>query len=184
MGKHLLSLNLPAVTNDGILLIDDTSTYDTLIPVSCPNIQITPPGYTSPTSIDPLVSGFRLVLNACTLGIVTANGCSEGLPCIPDGIYDIRYSVAPNDSVWVSYKVLRVVKAINRYMNLLCGVNLKCCLPDQEAIYQVQQLDLIYNFILSAKSTVENTHNFTDGLNQLRYANHLMDKMSSSKPFC
>jgi hypothetical protein len=185
MGKHILSLDIRDTLNQGILLIDDTSTYDSLLPVTCPNLQITPPGYSVPASIDPLVSGFRLILNSCSLGLTAAGGCSTALPGLEDGLWRIRYSVSPNDKVFVEYYYMRTVKAMNRYYKLLCGLRLKCCLPDQETIYLLQQLDIIRNYILSAKVTTEECgHDVQDGINQLRYANALMDKMSTRKPYC
>lgn len=184
MSKHILSLEVLPTTNQGIFRLDDTSIYASDLPVSCPNIQILPPGYKVPASIDPLASGFRLVLNACTIGISGATDCSQMLPNLPDGMYHIRYSVSPNDKVYVTYQHLRTVKAMNRLNDLRCAVNLQCCLPDQETIYLLQQFDLIEGFLKSAKVTVENCHKFDDGVNQLRYANQLMDKMSTTKPFC
>jgi hypothetical protein len=184
MGQHILSLSIPDLTNEGILLIDDTSTYDSLIPVSCPNLQILPPGYSVPASIDPLNSGFRLIMNSCTLGITVGSSCAASLPILPDGIWNIRYSVSPNDQVFVVYDYMRTVKAMNRYYNMLCNVRLKCCLPDQETIYLLQELDIIRNYILSAKMTCEIQHIQDDAINQLRYANLLMDKLSTRKPFC
>ena len=184
MGKHILSLYIPDCLNEGILLIDDVSSYDAVLPVTCPNLQITPPGFSTPASIDPLIQDFRLVMNSCSLGISTAGQCGAGLPCLPDGIWNIRYSVSPNDKVFVEYKYLRTVRAMNRYYGLLCDVNLQPCLPDQETIYELQQLDIIRNFLISAKVTVEQQHVLDDGINQLRYANALMDKLSRRKPSC
>lgn len=185
MGKHKLSLNFPDTTNEGVVLIDDISTYDPLLTVTCPNLQITPPGYTMPASIDPLSTGFRLVLNSCSLGITPTGQCSTALPNLQDGPWNVRYSVAPNDDVYVEYWYMRTVKAMNRYYGLLCALNIPCCLPDQEMIYILQQLDIIRNFILSAKVTVENCgHDVEAGVNQLKFANELMDKMSRRKPFC
>src|SRR5690349_6932993 len=103
MGQHILSLDIRDTCNLGILLIDDTSTYDSLLPVACPNLQITPAGYTVPASIEPTTAGFRLVLNACTIGIVNSTQCGQSLPELPDGIWRIRYSVSPNDKVFVEY---------------------------------------------------------------------------------
>jgi len=185
MGQHILSLQAPDTTNEGILLLDDTSSYDTLLPVTCMNLQITPPGYSVPASIDPLVTGFRLIMNSCSLGITPTGGCGYSLPNLQDGLYHIRYSVSPNDKVYVEYDMLRTVKAMNRYYGLLCRLNLECCLPDQETIYQLRELDIIRNFILSAKVTVEScSHDCEAGINQLRYANSLMEKLSRRKPFC
>jgi len=184
MNRHILSLEIPLTTNEGIFRLDDTSIYATDIPVSCPNVQILPPGFGVPASIDPLQSGFRLILNSCTLGISPIGDCSQLLPNIPDGLYHIRYSVSPNDKVYVEYDHLRTVKAMNRYYALLCAVNLQCCLPSKETEETLRELDIIHNYILGAKVTVENCHNQEDGINLLRYANNLMDKMSSKRSYC
>ena len=185
MGQHILSLGFPETVNEGILLVDDTSTYDNILPVTCPNLQIMTPGFVTPASIDPLTKGFRLIFNSCTLGVSTTGSCSKSLPCLQDGIYNIRYSVSPNDKVYVEYLMLRNVKAMNRYYTMLCQLDLKCCLPDKETQYMLQQLDIIRNYIVSAKVTVEScAHDPEAGINLLRYANALMDKMSRRKPFC
>lgn len=185
MGRHILSLGIPTTCNESVLLIDDISTYDSLLPVTCPNLQITPPGYTVPASIDPLTNNFRLVLNSCTLGISPAGACSMELPTLEDGVWRIRYSVSPNDTVYVEYYYMRTVKAMNRYYSMLCTLNIPCCQPDQETIYILQEMDIIRNFIVSAKATVEGCqHDCAAGINQLRYANFLMSKMSYRRPFC
>jgi hypothetical protein len=195
MGKHILQLNFPDTTNEGVFLIDDISIYDnTLLGVSsavsgstipcsgvtipCANLQITPAGFYTPTSIDVRYGNFRLVLNACTIGITGAANCASSCPTIPDGLYNVRYSVAPNDKVFVEYKILRITQAMNRYYNLLCRVGLTPCLPSQELQYQIDNLQTINTYLTAAKVMVENEHQFTDGMNLYRFAVELMDKMS------
>jgi len=206
MGKHILQLNFPDTTNEGVFLIDDISIYDptllsttsssasstgSLSPhpcsgvmVPCGNLQVTPPGFYSPTSLSVQYGNFRLVLNACTLGILGTTGCTDGCPALPDGMYDIRYSVAPNDQVFVEYKILRITQALNRYYNLLCRINLTPCLPSQDTDYQIRSLETIYTYLIAAKTTVENEHQFTDGMNLYRFAVGLMDKMSFEPNRC
>lgn len=195
MGQHILQLSFPDCTNEGVFLIKDISIYSgwtsgivpipgaVPIPISCANLQITSPGFYSPTLLD-VIPGYDLVLNACTLGVVGVNGCTDACPALEDGMYNIRYSVSPNDQVFVEYKVLRIVKALNRYYKLLWKLNLQPNLPDTDTQYQLQQLDIVYNYLISAKVTVENEHQFTDGMNLLRYAVSLMDKMSYSPTRC
>lgn len=183
MAKHLLSLFIPDITNEGILLIEDTSVYTDMLPVSCPNLQILPPGYIQPLSID-VTAGFRIAFNACTLGMLPMTGCSDSCPNLPDGIYDIRYSVSPNDTVFVSYKYFRTTAAINRYQKALCDLNLKCCLPDQETEYLLSQLAIIHSYLVSAKVTCEDQHSFDTAMSQYRYAITLLDKMSTCRPIC
>jgi len=184
MAKHILSLNIPDVSNEGIFLIDDTSIYDSALPVTCLNLQILPPGASRPAIIEPALSNFRLILNACTMGLMSPAGCTDTCPGLPDGIYNIRYSVAPNERVWVEYKVFRITHALNRCHDLLCRVNLAPCLPDNRVEYQLKELDIIHDYLISAKVTCEDKHIFDDAVNQYRYAMSLMDKFAYKKPLC
>jgi len=183
MAKHILSLDIPQLSNEGIFMVNDISIYDTSIAVSCPNLQITPPGYIQPASLT-VTPGFRLALNACTMGIMSSTSCADSCPALADGIWDVRYSVSPNDKVFVEYKHFRIVAALNRYYGMLCELNLPCCLPSAELQYQLSQLDIIHNYLISAKVTCEDAHRFDDAINQYRYAIELMDKMSTCKPGC
>lgn len=184
MGKHILSINVPPLTNEGIFLVDDTSIYDSVLPVGNMNVQITPPGATTPTVITPGIRGFRLILNACMLGGAPVNSCSDSCPNINDGIYGIRYSVSPNDKVYVTYLYLRIVSAMNRQRTLLYRLNLPCCLPDKEQEYALNCLNIIEDYLISAQTNVNDCGNATDGINQYRYAVELMNKLSTRKPFC
>ena len=202
MGKHILQLNFPDSTNEGVFLIDDISIYDnTLLGISsaisgsttppcsgviipCANLQITPPGFYTPTLITVAYGNFRLVFNACTLGITGSINCVSSCPAIPDGLYNVRYSVAPNDKVFVEYKILRITQAMNRYYNLLCRIGLTNCLPSQELQYQINNLQTINTYLTAAKVMVENEHQFTDGMNLYRFAVELMDKMSFEPNNC
>lgn len=183
MGKHLLSLNIPPVSNDGILVIEDTSIYDTLLGIDCPTLQVQYPGASSPVLID-VQPGFKAILNACSLGMLAAGQCSDNCPCIPDGIYDIRYSVSPHDKVFVEYSILRITRALNIWNGLLCRLELQCCVPDSEMEYMLKELYIIRMYLYSAVASVENCHEPQDGINLLRFANELMTKLSYKKPFC
>jgi hypothetical protein len=194
MSKHILQLNFPDSPNEGVFLIDDISIYDGLaagisgttatgLPVACANLQITPPGFTTPTLLS-VIPQSHLVLNACTLGFLPPSGCGNGCPAIDDGMYNVRYSVAPNDKVFVEYKILRTVRAMNRYYGLLCRVGLTPCLPDGDVQAQLRDLDIIRNYLLSAKLTVENIHQYAEGMNQYKFAVELMDKMSFEPKRC
>lgn len=188
MGKNILQLHFPDCTNEGVFLIDDISIYDGLaagisgstsagLPASCANLQITPPGANTPTSLS-VIPGSRLILNACSLGLLPTTACSNNCPDLPDGMYNIRYSVAPNNLVYVEYKILRIVRAVNRRYKMLCKIGLTPCLPDADVQAELRDLDTILNYLMSAKLTVENEHQYADGINQYKFAVELMDKMS------
>lgn len=194
MAKHILQLDFPDCTNEGVFLIDDISMYNGLaagisgstavgMPVSCANLQITPPGGVTPTMLSVLPQN-RLVLNACSIGLAPVGSCGNNCPDLPDGMYNIRYSVSPNDQVYVEYKVLRIVRALNRRMRMLCRLGLTPCLPDQDVQEELKDLDIILDYLTSAKLTVENEHQFANGLNQYKFAVELMDKMSYRRQNC
>jgi hypothetical protein len=184
MSRHILQLEVPDVYNEGIFIVKDTSIYTSSLGVSCPSLQITPPGFSTPTVITPTSHNFEMILNACTLGITSPTNCATSCPNIPDGIYGIYYTVAPNDQVYVGYQYLRIVSAINRLNGLLCDLGLPCCLPDQEIEDQLKNISIIRGYLISAQTNVNTQKEYTDGINQYRYAISLMDKMTHRKPKC
>ena len=210
MGKSILQLNFPPCTNEGVFLVDDISIYDpNLVAITtnaaaatsnlhtvvfrspcdqltlpCASLEITPPGFSTPTVFSLTYSGFKLVLNACLLGILPATSCNSNCPDLPDGMYNVRYSIAPNDQVYVEYKIMRIVRAWNRYEAMVCAIGLKPCMPDSDVQSQLRDLDTIRNYLISAKMTVENEHQFEEGMDQYRFAVALMDKMSYEPNRC
>ncbi len=194
MGRHILQLSFPDCSNEGVFVIDDISIYDGLatgisgttstgIPVTCANLQITSPGQSTPTSLS-VIPQHRLILNACVLGLIASTACSSNCPDLPDGLYNIRYSVAPNDLVYVEYKILRTVRAVNRRNLMLCKVGLTPCLPDADVQSELRDLDIILDYLTSAKVTVENEHQYADGITQYKFAVEMMDKMSYRRRNC
>jgi hypothetical protein len=116
MANHVLSLEVPTVMNTCILSIFDTSVYSDLIPVNCPTLQITVPGFSYSTELT-VTPNFNQAITACDLKLQTQN-CGTSYTDIPDGIYIIKYSVSPNDIVFVEYNHLRITKALKTYNNV------------------------------------------------------------------
>ena len=81
--KHILSLEVPSIANCEILSIRDTSQYSALLPVDCPELLITVPGFNSPALIE-VNQGFDLNLVACTLGVQSID-CGITNVALPDG---------------------------------------------------------------------------------------------------
>lgn len=113
MANHVLSLEVPDTMNKCVLRIMDTSIYNTQKPPTCQLLQITPPGWTRPIEFNEGVisPGFSVNLTACDLEMQTVN-CGSSYSDLPDGIYIIKYSVAPNDIVYVEYNHLRDRKSV------------------------------------------------------------------------
>lgn len=175
---HQLSLDIPHTNNPRIFRIFDTSVYSDLLHIKCGTLQITPPGFNIPTNItvDP---GFNLILTACQLGIQTQD-CGTTSAILPDGIYIVRYSVSPNDNVYVEYYHLRVTQFINRYHQLMCNLEVAACEPSVETKSKLAELRLIKSFIDAAKIKVEDCHDTTEGMDLLLYAQKRLMKLDGA----
>jgi hypothetical protein len=172
--KHQLSLEVPDTNNCSVLRVLDTSIYDPHVPVTCNKLEITSPGFNEPVAID-VISGFNLILNGCTLGI-QSGGCGTVSERLPDGIYTIRYSVSPNDKVFVQYHYLRVCMITNKYYNELCKVELAACEPEPDVKDQLAELRLIKSYIDAAKAKVEQCNDLQEGMELLMYAQSRLQK--------
>ena len=172
--KHQLSLEVPDTNNCSVFRVLDTSIYDPHVPVTCNKLEITSPGFNEPVAID-VISGFNLILNGCTLGIQSA-GCGTVSERLPDGIYTIRYSVSPNDKVFVEYHYLRVCMITNKYYNELCKVELAACEPEPDVKDQLAELRLIKSYIDAAKAKVEQCNDLQEGMELLMYAQSRLQK--------
>jgi hypothetical protein len=172
---HKLSLEVPTVLNTCILKIFDTSVYADLLPVTCPTIQITVPGFNLPENI-PFTPGSSPVITACILGL-QINDCATELYPIPDGIYIIRYSVSPNETVYVEYNHLRISKALTRYTSILCDLELAACEPSAKIKKKLDKLIEIKSYLDAAKAKVEYCHEPDKGMTLYNYAIKLLDKL-------
>lgn len=182
--KHQLSLEVPDTNNCSVFRVVDTSIYDEHVPVTCPKLEITSPGFNEPVVIDVVLSedpttnapiNFSYILNGCTLGIQTS-GCGQYSERLPDGIYTLKYSVSPNDKVFVEYYYLRTCMTDNKYFNELCKLELAACEPDAEVKAQLNELRLIRSFIDAAKAKVEQCNDLQEGIELLFYAQKRLQK--------
>lgn len=177
--KHQLSLEVPDTNNCSVFRIFDTSIYDEHVPITCPKLEITSPGFNQPVVIEDIVQGFNFVLNGCTLGIQTS-GCGSTSERLPDGIYTIRYSVSPNDKVFVEYHYLRVCMTLNKYFNELCKLEMAACEPTADIKEQLEELRLIKSFIDAAKAKVEECDDLQEGMELFMYAQKRLHKLGNN----
>lgn len=176
--KHLLSLEIPETNNISVLRLFDTSQYAEDLGANCGLLQITSPGFSSPVSIEVLPQ-FNLVLNACTLGI-QSTGCGDTCYPIPDGIYTVRYSVSPNDKVFVEYQYLRLTQTNNKYYNMLGSLEVLGCEPDADIKELLKEFRLIRSFLDAAKAKVEYVHQPEQGMELLVYAQKKLMRLAET----
>lgn len=175
MANHVLSLEVPTVMNTCILSVNDTSVYSNIVPITCETLNVTVPGFGYSNQID-VASGFNLILTACDLQLQTQQ-CGETYVELPDGIYIIKYSVSPNDVVYVEYNHLRITKALNRYNKALCSLDLAACDPPAKVQKKLEQLRMVRMYLDAAKSKVEFCHEPQKGMTLYNYAIKLLNKL-------
>ena len=175
MAHHILSLEVPTVLNTCILSVLDTSVYSTLMPVTCPTLNVTVPGFNYSTQLTP-VPGENTILTACDLQLQT-QGCNDTLSDLPDGVYVIKYSVSPNDQVFVEYNHLRISKALNIYNNILCKLDLAACDPSVTIKKKLETLKMAKMYLDAAKAKVEFCHEPNHGMSLYNYALKIMNKL-------
>lgn len=181
MANHVLSLEVPDTLNTCILRVADTSIYQPLSPPSCMLLEVTVPGFNIPVQFTEanISLGFNLNLTTCDLNMQTT-GCGTSYNSLPDGIYILRYSVSPNDIVYVEYNHLRITQSLLKIQAILCDLDLGICDPPENIKSKLNKLNLIRSYLYAAKAKVEYCHNPEKGINLYKYANKLLSKMTCS----
>lgn len=131
--------------------IADASIYPTNPPVvSSPTIEITVPGF-DVVSLPFNVNDFN-IFNSLSLGL-TAFG--EPLLPLPDGVYKLRYTVAPAYENFVEKTIIRVEQLQEKFDEAFMKLDMMEC---DRAIKTQQKVDLntIYFFIQGAIAAANN----------------------------
>lgn len=177
MANHKLSLDIPDTLNECMLPIIDTSIYTDLIPASCPQLQIATPGFTKSEFVDNVSINFNGKFTACELKVQTVN-CTKESNALPDGIYVIRWSVSPNDIVYVEYNHLRITQALLKIRKLYCDLDLSTCAPSAQVEKQMRLIQDINTYLQAAKAKVEVCRQADKGLQLYKYAMSKLDKLN------
>lgn len=210
--KHILSLEIPTVANCEIFRVKDTSQYTDSLYVDCGELLITPPGFNQGNLIS-VQPGFDLAINSCSLGVQTT-GCtgtslsgqlvtstdvcgntittvaanaltgSSSRAAIADGIYVIRYSVAPNDRTYVEYNHLRITGIMKSYYKKLCEIDVTPCEPSTKQQDRYREMNLIKLMIDAAKAKVEYCQSPTEGMHLYNFAKKKLEKITCSSECC
>lgn len=180
--KHILSLEVPTVANSEILSIRDTSQYASNLDVDCGELLITSPGFVVPVLIK-LNPNFNLNLNGCLLGTQTQN-CGTMRTALADGIYIIKYSVAPTSKVFVEYNHLRTTNLLKLYYDTLCHIDVESCEPHSERKDLIDEMKYIRTVIDAAVAKVEYCNSPAEGMSLYEYAKKRLQKISCKTVGC
>ena len=174
--SHILSLEVPEVSNCEILTIRDTSQYATNLAVDCPELLITVPGYNAAV-LKEVTPGFEIDFNGCALGTQTTH-CGTKRTTLLDGVYIFKYSVSPNTTTFVEYNHLRVCDLMTKYYNTLCELDVTACQPSGKKQDAVREMSFIRTLIDAAVAKVEYCHRPDEGMEIYNYAKRRLEKLS------
>lgn len=130
--------------------IADASTYPVAPPVQSPTIEIDVPSFGIVTL--PFNTNDFNIFNSTSLGIT---GIDDSLLPIPDGVYKLKYSVAPAYQNYVEKSIMRVDKLQEKFDESFMKLDMMEC---DKAIKTQAKVDLntIYFFIQGAIAAANN----------------------------
>jgi hypothetical protein len=125
--------------------IVDTSWYNPDITIETPTIEILPPGYKS--AVSPFFMPRSLnIFNSNGVGITKAT-CEDELIDLPDGLWKIKYSICPNDKLFIEKFFLKTDKLQCRYAQAFLNLDFNLNSDDRS---RRDALDEIETFITGA----------------------------------
>lgn len=150
MAYPQLNILVVPTYNTYTLGITDASVYPSRFTILSPTIMITPPGFDTVSL--PFIPNEFTVYNSTTLGITDVGDST--LP-IPDGIYYIKYSVAPAYLYFVEKSIIKVDRLQERFDEAFMKLDMMEC---DRAIKAQAKVDLntIYFFIQGSIAAANN----------------------------
>jgi hypothetical protein len=150
----MANLNLDFVVvqtnNTTTMTIVDSSTYPNDPPnVSAPTIEITVPAFGT-VSLPFAVNSYN-IFNSASLGLSEVGNVEE----IPDGVYFIKYSIAPAFENYVEHSIIRVDKLQEKFDQAFMTLDMMECdraIKEQSFV----TLNTIYLFIQGAVAAANN----------------------------
>lgn len=176
------NLELFIPDNSGLctMNIQDISYYPEGWVVECPDLVITPPGFSDGVPIDIGDILFNKTITACDLGLQREN-CDRCRMNLPDGIYLIRYSISPNDKLFVNYYHFRTAILRYKFHALLCCIDKKKLYDEDLKIVHSMINKILFNMEV-LKLDCEFNHNIGEAMNLYKEIERDISKIACS--FC
>ena len=166
---HQLDITYHNTFNCKTLKIEDNSIYDDILSVKNIILEIKPPGLVGYVPFYISKKDWKsITFNCSSLKICSKRDVSKLEP-IPDGIYDIKYSIDPNLKMIVEFSHMRVCQIMSNYIKLN-GLFLsnKCSMNEKDIESIEKELIGIYDTIQSSVYSVEECLDNTLGLELYR----------------
>lgn len=161
MAKHKIDFKIvdELINDEEIMLFYDLSSY--MENPSVPVLEVKFPNF-SEWNKSPIIPSQLNTITTSFLGWTKERGI------FPDGVYEIKYSVAPHDKVYKCSYYLRTVSYNCNIKNILE----KTSIEDKNKINNLYEID---KWVMVAKNIVES--NPTQAAYLFQYANKLLSKI-------
>lgn len=150
--------------------IADTSFYPSGFTVSNPTLEITPPNF--PKATVGYTQSAMTVFNSNTLNI-TCVGEVSLLTDLPDGIWEIKQSIAPPITFNIERTFIRTVKLEQKFGRAFLKTDLVQCNQDVKT-EQMKVLDEVWFYIQAAIAAANQCNNLL-AMNLYKLANTMID---------
>jgi hypothetical protein len=177
--KSRLSLAFPEINSVEHLYVVDTSYYNDNLPVTGQTLEILGPGRNEPVVKYIKQKHFSVVFNSTSLGITPKGVQSE----LPDGVYEIHYSISPNDKLWVTYYFAKADAIKERLYKKYCAQfsGNKSKKAQESAL---KKLDYIEQLIKAYKAQAEFLADKEKAIELYQEADRLLDQIESDCSHC
>lgn len=157
-----------------VLKICDSSYYNPSNPATNAILEVTVPGFDCPVFFK-VNQGFLITLNSSNLKVAPAT-TQTALVCLPDGIYDIKYSISPNDRQFVEYSLLRNTNQMISYWKEIARLFSRRDHLSRKS-FEEKRRDLVWikELMDAAKYTVEEKQDPDAGMDMYREASRLLN---------
>lgn len=161
--------------NTETLGIADNSVYD--IAISAPTIDITVPG--EPVLALPFTPNDFNVFNSTSLGLTTVG---DPLAPLPDGVYFLKYSIAPSTTYFVEKSIMRTALIQEKFDNAFMKLDMMEC---DSAIKTQSKVTLNSIYYLIQGSIAAANNAAVDTANKLyAQANRMLDNFIKTNCGC
>lgn len=150
----------------------DTSWYNPDITIESPTIEIVPPGYTHAVSPFFMIRALN-IFNSNGLGLTKAS-CEEELIDLPDGLWKIKYSICPNDKLFIERFFLKTDRIQCRFTQAFLNLDLSSLNTDiqKKKKANLDDIELYINGAIAAS----NDQNAKLASDLYKKANKLLDR--------
>lgn len=170
-----LDIYIEKILNPKLLIVKDASWYNPDIAVTNAKLDLQYPNSSDYVNI-PVGKNFTYVINSNTIGLTNVTR-ADALSELPDGLWTIKYSICPNDELFVEYTFLRNVKQLIKFHNLYCQIEIEKC-NKKNYLEDLKTIRSIKDIIDAAQYMADDCGKYEKAIELYDYADGLLDEFT------